>query len=139
MGWIDDGRVLLREPTNPGVRYLNIPVATPADFSILSVPNEEPSFELALSPDGRRVAYATADGLAIVDVAAGSANPPGHVVVEGAAGDVGWPSWSPDGERVLFYAAGAPWVVNVDGTGLRQLVAGNVSSFDDPWQPVPVQ
>lgn len=139
MGWIDDGRVLLRELMDPGVRYLDVPVVAPADVAILPIPDEGSSHELALSPDGRRVAYATPTGLAIVDVAAGSASPPGQVEVAGAAGAVGWPSWSPDGERVIFYAGGAPWVVNADGTGLRQLVAGNVASFDNPWQPVPVQ
>ena len=141
MGWIDDGRVLLRESGDPGVRplrYLNVPVAAPADLSILDVPDEAPSYELALSPNGRRVAHATANGLAIVDVAAGSASPPVHLDIAGAAGDVGWPSWSPDGKQVLFFAAGAVWIVDADGTGLRQFSTQEIFPFDDPWQPVPI-
>jgi WD40 repeat protein len=140
MGWIDDGRVLLRDGQRgiTPLRFLDVPVAAPAEFSILTVPNDSAGFALALSPDGRRVAYATAGGLAIADVAIGSVSPPVHVDIAGGVVDVGWPAWSPNGDQILFPGADAYWIVNVDGTGLRQLIRGNSLPFDDPWQPVPV-
>ena len=135
IGWIDDDRVLLSELTDPGMRYLNLPVAAPADFASLPVPDEGLSSKLVLSPDGKRVAYTTTSGLVILGLETGSTSDP--VRVAAAAGDLP-PSWSPDGTQVLFTGAGASWVVDADGTGLRQLVSGNIHPFDDPWQAVPV-
>ena len=138
VGWIDDGRVLIRELTDPGVRYLAVPLAAPADFAIVPLPDEGPNSDLALSPDGGRVAYSTTSGITILDLVTGSASQPMRLDLDVAAGDLP-PSWSPDGKRLFFYSGGSRWVVNDDGTGLRQLVTGNVHPIDDPWQPVPVR
>jgi Tol biopolymer transport system component len=100
----------------------------------------------ALSPDGRTVAIAcgepTLEGLALVDLqdlVAGRPNPrllvKGERLFPSAATafkafnvSVGGPAWSPDGRLIAFnraalgeIVAGDLWVVNADGSGLRQL------------------
>jgi dipeptidyl aminopeptidase/acylaminoacyl peptidase len=88
-----------------------------------------------LSPDGTRVLLeqsslgpAAHDGLVIVDLAKGT-------ISEIARGDQQpdvMPAWSPDGGRIAFArrstSPGSPddglWVVNVDGSSLRRLLAG---------------
>ena len=53
----------------------------------------------------------------------------------------GWPSWSPDGARVLFSSnrtgVMVVYVVNADGTGLRALTEGMATSEDARavWSP----
>lgn len=39
-------------------------------------------------------------------------------------------AWSPDGRRIAFLRLGAPYVIRVDGTGVRRVTRGR--SFDDP-------
>jgi dipeptidyl aminopeptidase/acylaminoacyl peptidase len=50
-------------------------------------------------------------------------------------------SWSPGGTRLVFtrYATdpndGDLWLINADGTGLRQLTAGSADDFQATWSP----
>lgn len=76
-----------------------------------------------ISPDGRRIAFANPAGIFVM-------NADGSDVREVFAGDFPHvPSWSPDGSRLAFRhmvpgpfgAVGRIFVINVDGTGLRQL------------------
>jgi Tol biopolymer transport system component len=93
----------------------------------------------AFSPDGRRIAYTCGNFEICVMNADGSDpvrvthNPwPRHPVVDSA------PSWSPDGTRIAFdrgeNGRDDLFVVNVDGSGLRQLTNG---AFDEnaAWSP----
>ncbi|HWC15344.1 MAG TPA: hypothetical protein VG929_12245 [Actinomycetota bacterium] len=110
-------------------------------------------WEPAWSPDGTHLAISTAAGpltdkgpsgfgIAIVDVDSGAVRQmldhPSQV------GQDHFPRWSPDGERLVFwrgrYAAdGSPqtaiFLVNVDGSGLRQLTPWNMLAGDPDWAP----
>jgi Tol biopolymer transport system component len=106
----------------------------------------------AWSPDGRRLAVSTdidvrpgqppkRFGIAIIDLAKGTERP----VVENpnTAGQNLFPRWSPDGRRLVFWrdrerAGGfetAVFVVNVNGSGLRQLTPWDMLAGDPDWSP----
>jgi Tol biopolymer transport system component len=108
-------------------------------------------WEPAWSPDGTQLAISTAAGMgdppkrfgiAIVDVATQTVRP----VVDHAsrAGQDHFPRWSPDGRRLVFWRARygpggsvktAVFVVNVNGTGLRQLTPWSLLAGDPDWSP----
>jgi Tol biopolymer transport system component len=100
------------------------------------------SANIAVSPDGRMVAFIRGssdvdvmniDGTGLRRLAGGSGSP---------TSSNAWPSWTPDGARVRFYAdsgrnpyqVGRPgqglWEVNVDGSGLHPVIPNW-----HPWQP----
>jgi TolB protein len=108
--------------------------------------------EPAWSPDGKRLAVAIATelqpdappnrmGLAIIDVARQTRQ---QIVDHTAqAGQDHFPRWSADGRRLVFWrererSGGiqtAVFVVNVDGTGLRQLTPWSLLAGDPDWSP----
>ena len=153
IGWFDNDRAILLD--RAAKRYLDVPVASPERFSVVPVPEDAFHTDgfVAFSPDRRRVAYLTdvldgigGGGVDIADIAGGSPGTPIHVDV-GVEGilDV---AWAPDGSHLVFTTwtlssgrslAIRTWVVNADGTDLRQISAGNVDAAGDPWQPVPVR
>ena len=101
----------------------------------------------SLSPDGTRVVYigpsvnGPADGLYIMDLASGNTT-----FLSGTrSGDIN-PLWSPDGSRIAFTRGpssgliGAPgsyniFVVNPDGSSLRQLTDDGNASYAMTWMP----
>jgi Tol biopolymer transport system component len=80
--------------------------------------------DVAWSPDKRMVAFATGDGLFLLD------NNNGKRKIFTASGVVVWPRWSPDGKRLRFTledsstASSALWEVRSDGSGAHVLLPG---------------
>jgi Tol biopolymer transport system component len=91
---------------------------------------------LAWSPDGKRLAFSTDNGISI---AAPDAVDPGRPVVSAAL--PGRPSFSPDGREIAYAAETgsahpyrAVFVVGLDGAGRRQLTTGPYDSSDPAWR-----
>jgi len=100
--------------------------------------------EAAFSPDGSKLAFVR-DVIVILNLETGSLTP-----IEGTADDVAGgpiaPRWSPDGTqlaftRALFGGVGgkdiirmAVFVMNVDGTGLRQVTPDALPAGQAPWR-----
>jgi len=58
--------------------------------------------EVTMSPDARRIAYPTADGILLVNLGDGGSHTLPHSWPEGYGYLVGWNAWSPDSEELAF-------------------------------------
>ncbi len=88
------------------------------------------------SPDGEHIAFMAGQDIHTVEVETGEV----ELVI-----DCGWcasPAWSPDGERIAFknvtdeegFPAGL-WLINPDGSGLRQILAHRNDPGGLDWAP----
>jgi dipeptidyl aminopeptidase/acylaminoacyl peptidase len=117
-----------------GIHLFALDVATGESMQVTDGPFDV--LDACWSPDASRVAYVrTVEGsqahrteLWIVELASGT-----HACRVGELATVQSPLWSPDGTRIVFAGAredGDPqarlWIVNADGSGLRQLVHDDV-------------
>jgi eukaryotic-like serine/threonine-protein kinase len=90
----------------------------------------------AISPDGRRVAYASDDQIFVAD--ADGTNP--RQLTQDAFTNRG-PRWSPDGRTIAFYANRTGtfqiWTIRPDGSGLRQVTdqTGTEGFYYPVWSP----
>lgn len=91
------------------------------------------------SPDGRRIAFESrprvGTGVSVIEVV----NTDGRGL-RGLARPGESPAWSPSGQGIAFtrHAAGEYsqiWLVNPDGSGLRQLTRNRVDHADPAWSP----
>jgi Tol biopolymer transport system component len=94
----------------------------------------------AWSPNGRQIAYVpggTRDGLWVM----GSSGGKRRRVVTGR-GDALFPSWSPDGSKIVFADLGSTrsgfhdlYVVRTNGSGLARLTRARADELDAAWAP----
>jgi TolB protein len=102
--------------------------------------------EIALSPDGRRIAYVRSDGIRSQIWAMNVDGSGQRRLTSGGDGEFR-PQWSPDGRRLAYmvwdYAACTPasgsgcavpdvWSVDADGSGQRKVLD---SAFQPRWSP----
>jgi Tol biopolymer transport system component len=64
----------------------------------------------------------------------------GQVVrVTDGEGNDGWPTWSPDGQRLAFHSDRSDgfdiWIINIDGTGLTRLTQHPANDRYPAWSP----
>jgi Tol biopolymer transport system component len=114
--WSPDGRRIAY--ANAGAYW--VMDAKGGEPSILVPSDLIPSlYECSWSPQGRHLVcntLAQSPALYLVDLETNSAS---KLVEQG-----GWsPTWSPDGSQISFHQDQQVWVVNADGTGLRQLTS----------------
>jgi Tol biopolymer transport system component len=83
-----------------------------------------PELELdpELSPDGRRIAYATERGRRLQILVRPMAGGPPVPVAEALPGSQWHPRWSPDGQRIAFQASGSIYQVPAEGGSPTPLV-----------------
>jgi len=93
-------------------------------------------FDPAVSPDGRRIAYALGLGgndedIWVMDIDGTNA----WQLTSGPEWD-GYPAWSPDGTKIAFARDEAIYVMNADGTGVtRASPLSGVSDRNPVWSP----
>ncbi len=100
---------------------------------------------LAWSPDGSRIAYDPQGGFqGLIEVVDSDGDNP-HPVATLDQASAQWPSWSPDGTKILFTKVTFPdpfdrredlWVVNANGSNLHALISTPTFDEEEPaWSP----
>jgi TolB protein len=94
---------------------------------------------IAFSPDGKRIAYALAEGEGTQLYVANADGSSPKRITETPYGINSSPSWSPDGKRIAFVSnrGGSPqiYVMNADGSNVQRLTfQGNYNQTPD-WSP----
>jgi Tol biopolymer transport system component len=110
------GKVLLNERQDNDL---------PPNLTLVNLDGSQPQTLLhqgyggVLSPDGKQLAYATVNGIALLDIATGES-----VLLKGTPQTYGL--WSPDGKQIAYVGAGDAatdgiFVVSTDGSAPRRL------------------
>jgi TolB protein len=139
--WSPDGRKIAFQGSGDGAVY--VANADGSGQRTLARRGNAPAW----SPDGRRIAFAITGKVYVMN-----ADGSGHQTLTqlGRDGGVASLAWSPDGRKLLFLVehSSAPrcgycsrlWVLNADGSGLRDLTRGISGGFGSPasdpvWSP----
>ena len=143
--WSVDGtQIYFARDTVDGVEHaelhvLNVPSASspePPPPSRWGDPGPS-AYQPAPSPDGARIAFVSSrDDVSQIFVANADGSDVLQVTTDPAP--KANPSWSPDGQRIVFSAGTAEndlFVINADGTGLRQLTELPGDHVTPAWNP----
>jgi hypothetical protein len=99
-----------------------------------AISGTDASRDPAISPDGRQIAYAQNRDLQVIGTDGSGA----RSITSGGHNDQ-FPAWAPDGKRLVFLRAdvGDLFIVNIDGTGLRQLTNDGTAfvELEPDWSP----
>ncbi len=137
--WMPDNRRLLLQIGGRGSARRSARVAIDTR-QIEDVPNLPPRMaNLALSPDGRDLAYHSANdsgGLSAWLVPAGGGTP---IRLSPPQQSAGYPAWSPDGRRIALEVEDGGdtqiWVLNRGGSDFRQLTTSAGQHWLHSWAP----
>ena len=92
--------------------------------------------DLAWSPDGSRLAFQAAGGGPVRIEHVWIVGVDGSGLTDVSQGESAWeaaPRWSPTGRQLAFESPGGIWVINADGSGLRQVALPGRSA--SVWSP----
>jgi TolB protein len=114
-------------------------VQKPGEEARPVVQNGQMATGIAWSPDGKRIAYALAEGESTQLYVANADGSAAKRVTDTPYGINSSPTWSPDGKRIAFVSnrGGSPqiYVMGADGSGPRRLTfQGNYNQTPD-WSP----
>jgi Tol biopolymer transport system component len=136
--WLPDNRSLLAISLDEGRRRcVRIALDTRQVEDMTALPKDMAN--LALSPDGRDLAYhvpGDSGAVATWRVPMSGGEP---VRLTPPSMSAGYPAWSPDGRRLALEVADERvtqvWVMNRDGSGLRQVTSGQAQHWPHSWAP----
>jgi Tol biopolymer transport system component len=161
--WSPDGKKIAFETTTDvyvGLRRVYVIDADGSDKTYLAKTHATPDGNFATpswSPDGRKIAFTADDGIRVINVDGSDqthltkANPKEHLEILDQ-----YPTWSPDGKKIAFRrtakstessdasssASPAPvpeksglYVINADGTGLKNLFNEAEIGSEIAWSP----
>jgi TolB protein len=103
------------------------------------------SSDPAISPDGSRIAYRSADPGGDYQIFVMNADGTGRTAVTTNPTAKQEPTWSPDGAHIAFVANSFDvdgqtdqeiWTINVNGTGLTQLTNNTFPDTQPAWSPL---
>ncbi|HEY9015466.1 MAG TPA: hypothetical protein VIM84_10440, partial [Gemmatimonadales bacterium] len=154
LDWSPDGQRIAysaRWPGHGGSRYGLIGIVNPdgSGHRVLDTFADR-STDPAWSPDGQRIVFGSGSSSTIpnpagLDLTIINADGTGRIVVLGGA-EIGSPSWSPNGQSIVFAqfqdnvwdpvpGHSEVYVVNTDGTGLRQVADAPGNEYAPDWNP----
>jgi Tol biopolymer transport system component len=132
--WSPDGKAIALFRT-PNDADMEIAIVFMDDRSAEFLPVKPTSASIDWSPSGDQLAFPAADGIAIVDIAAGDFS---VVPTSGAPEEL---SWSPDGQRFAYtgFVEGDQsdlFLVNRDGTTEIRITGGTEWESSPSWSPL---
>jgi len=151
----DAARILLSVTNNPDPSTNGLYTVRSSDgrklTRVTTAPDTYSDLPFGYSPDGSRILFTRVSDFFPHALYAVNPNgtgllrlsPPELSVVDNESYDVISADWSPDGSQVAFGAAWkdgrgrgtALYVVNADGTGLRQITPSGIGALSAQWSP----
>lgn len=140
--WLPDSKHLLLGLERRDADQLALADLEGNTVRMLTTLGDGDHWDARASPDGKRVAFVFRRyddlnrlDICVVELASGQI----HTVYGQPKTRVGQPRWSPDGSRLAFISQQAghddAWLVNADGSGLRQLTSLGCDLTELAWAP----
>src|SRR5437870_3508530 len=129
--WSPDGSKIAFITTRDGNPQIYV-VNSDGSGSTRITSNPWQYFTPVWSPDGTKIAFSGYDGSSQIYVVNADGSSVSRLTSIGSASS---PVWSPDGSKIAFSGYDGIYVMNADGSGLRNLTNNPASDFAPAWRP----